>query len=130
MARGPDGSPPPRRWMLRGLGYVCLGLAAAGLVLPLLPATPFLLAAAWAFARSDPELARRLEQSPRFGPVLLAWRRERAIPRRAKATALLLLAFTGAVPVLTGAGPLVLGVTAVVLTAVAVFILTRPSPSA
>ena len=53
-----------------GLGYGSVTLAALGLILPLLPTTPFLLLAVWCFARSDPEWAERLYSHPRLGPLL------------------------------------------------------------
>ena len=72
---------------LRLLGLAATGLALAGVVLPLLPTTPFLLVAAWAFARSSPRLDGWLRAHRRLGPVLADWEARRAIPRYAKAAA-------------------------------------------
>src|SRR5690606_41134853 len=67
--------------LLRLAGAGAVGLALAGTVLPLLPTTPFLLVAAWAFARSSPRLDAWLHAHPRLGPPLAAWQARRAIPR-------------------------------------------------
>ena len=63
-----------------------------GVFLPVLPTTVFILVAAWAFARSSPELHQWLRRHPRFGELLIAWEEHRAMPRRAKRAALLMLA--------------------------------------
>lgn len=81
-----------RRSLWTGVGGSFLAVAAAGLVLPVLPTTPFVLLAAWAFAKGSPRLARRMEAHPRFGPLLAAWRQHRVIPRHAKIIALAMMA--------------------------------------
>jgi hypothetical protein len=71
----------------RFVGVVCVGLATAGVFLPLMPTTVFLLIALWAFAKGSPEWADRVRRHPRLGPFVRDWEERRAIPRRAKALA-------------------------------------------
>ncbi|PMR74601.1 YbaN family protein [Billgrantia endophytica] len=110
----------------RILAYGCIGLGAAGLVVPLLPTTPFLLVAAWAAPKGSPRLARWLWGHPRIGPILHAWKSQRAIPRRAKRAAVALLVMSWLVLWLGGALPAVLGLTALMFCCVAAFVLSRP----
>lgn len=74
----------PRRRILVCAGLACVGLGSAGAVLPVLPTTPFLLLAAWFFARSNPELGRRLLSKPIFRPYRAYLDGTRPIPARAR----------------------------------------------
>jgi uncharacterized membrane protein YbaN (DUF454 family) len=81
----------PLRAVLLVLGFVFVGLAALGVVLPLLPTTPFLLLAAGCFARSSARFYRALLGNRIFGPLIRDWREHGAIPRRAKILAITLM---------------------------------------
>lgn len=72
-------------------GWLCMLLGLAGVFLPLLPTTPFLLLAAACFLRSSPGMHARLMAHPRLGPFLEQWRRERSIPLAAKRRAYVLV---------------------------------------
>ena len=117
---------PVSRLAWSGLAYGCIGLGTAGLVVPLLPTTPFLLVAAWAAPKGSPRLARWLHEHPRLGPTLHAWQEQRAVPRRAKHLALVLLVISWLVLWLGGAAGMVLTATALLFCCVATFLLTRP----
>lgn len=121
--------PPGRfRRLWFGLGVLCLGLALAGVVLPVMPGVVFALIAAWAFARSSPRLEARLLDDPRFGPAIRDWRTHGAISRRGKVMAVLgMLAGLG-VTALVGAPPAAVIAVAAIVAASALYILTRPAP--
>jgi len=65
-------------------GFVFLGVAILGLVLPVLPATPFLLLAAACFARSSQRFYDWLANHRSFGPLVREWREHHSIPWRTK----------------------------------------------
>ncbi len=68
-------------------GSAFLGLGIIGAFLPLMPTTIFLILAAGCFARSNRRLETWLLENKQFGPMIIAWRAERAISRRSKIAA-------------------------------------------
>lgn len=77
------------------IGIVAVILALIGAALPLLPTVPFLILAAFCFARSHPEWERKLLDHPHWGGHLRDWRERRAISRRSKITAISAMAIGG-----------------------------------
>ena len=95
-------------------GFVALALGAIGIVLPLLPTVPFMILAAFCFARSSPRFEAKLIEHPTFGPHIVRWRVNGAVSRRGKQAAL--VAFAGSavvglvfVPLPYGLTPLAAG---------------------
>lgn len=90
---------PEVRWMflLLGLGFV--GLGVAGIFLPVLPTTPFMLLAAACFARSSERFYHWLLNHRVFGATVREWQQHRSIPRRSKWLAIITMAATLAVSV-------------------------------
>ena len=113
-------------WLLAGLASIAI--AAVGVVLPLLPATPFLLIAAFAFARSSTRLNRWLREHRSFGPMIDDWHRDGSIDYKVKRTSIIVILMTPVITWLFDAPIWVIAGQIVVLSAAATFILTRPSP--
>lgn len=85
------------RALFAAAGTLFVALAVAGLFLPLLPTTPFLLLAAACYARASVRFYNALLNNETFGPLIREWRRHRSIPFRTKITAILLMSGTLAV---------------------------------
>jgi hypothetical protein len=81
-----------RRFLYVAAGLVCVGLAYLGVLLPGLPATPWVLLAGYCFARSSARLESWLKRSPVFGRLLRDWDEHRGIRRPVKVVAVLLVA--------------------------------------
>jgi hypothetical protein len=90
-----------RRFLYLMLGLASLAAGAAGVVLPLVPTVPFVLLAAFCFARSSPGLERRLIEHRRFGPHIRAWREARSISRAGKRAAWAAFAASAIIGLLT-----------------------------
>jgi uncharacterized membrane protein YbaN (DUF454 family) len=109
------------------LGWVALGFGAVGIVLPVLPTTPFVILAAFCFTKGSAALAERLIRNRVFGPIIADWRTSGAIAPRYKTIAILMMAgafglsFAMVMPVW------VLVIQVLCMALAASFILSRPS---
>jgi uncharacterized protein len=70
-------------------------MAVAGIILPILPTTPMLLVAAWAFSKSSPELAEKIRSHRVFGPPVRDWQDHGVIAPKAKSLAIAVMALMG-----------------------------------
>jgi len=77
-----------RRAAWTAAGSAALALGVAGLILPLLPTTPFVLLASACYLRGSARMHRWLLSRPRLGRVIHDYESGRGIPPRAKAVAL------------------------------------------
>ncbi|MDN3520244.1 YbaN family protein [Halomonas ramblicola] len=120
---------PLRRFLYIAIAWISFTLGLIGVFLPLMPTTCFMLLAVWAASRGSPRFALWIREHPRFGPAVVAWEGERAIPRHAKwlaagmlGVSILVLSLTVAVLWLKLA--LIVG-----LALLGAWILTRPEPA-
>jgi len=72
------------RIMYFSLAWVFFALGAVGVLLPVLPTTPFMLLALWAFSRSSERFHKWLYNHRFFGPPLQQWHMYGVIPLPAK----------------------------------------------
>lgn len=78
-------------WLLAGTISLITGIV--GIVVPLLPTTPFVLLAAWCYSRGCARCERWMLDHPRLGPMVRDWRSHRAVPLRAKQLATVMMTF-------------------------------------
>jgi len=115
------------RWLWAAAGCFCVALAVIGIVLPLLPTVPFLLLAAFCFARSSEKLHNWLITHDKLGPPIAEWNKNGAISLTAKRYATLSIALVYSISLIAGLRPTLLMIQGGVLSLVLLFIWTRPS---
>jgi len=118
------------RYFYIALGWAAVALGLVGVILPVLPTTPFLLVAAFAFGKGSPEARAWLVEHAHFGPAIRNWEENGAISRGAKVLACTMMALVLLISLILGAAWWVLGLQVLFMGAGAAFILTRPDGAA
>jgi uncharacterized membrane protein YbaN (DUF454 family) len=128
-----DRMSPPRllghnfvRALLFAAGCVLLVVGIAGLVLPLLPGTVFLIIAAACFARSSPRFENWLITHPQFGPSIVAWRKTGTIPLYAKLLSIGAMLLSFGFVALSAPGSAT-AITGTLMAAAGLYVVTRPT---
>lgn len=97
-----------------------------GIPLPILPTTPFILLAAFCFAKGSPRLRQWITAHPKFGPAISDWEQHGAIPKRAKRVAATLMVASLGLSLLLGMSFIVIAIQTLCLGGAAAFVLSRP----
>jgi uncharacterized membrane protein YbaN (DUF454 family) len=124
--------PPPKlgnpalRPLYFAAGIVLVGIGIAGYFLPVLPGTIWLILAAACFARSSPKFEAWLINHKTFGPSIVAWRQNGAIPRKAKFLAIGMMIVSFIILAFAHPSMLVLAIVGAILAACALFVASRP----
>ncbi len=92
-----------KKFLWKILGFLSLGLAYVGVVTPGIPYSPFVVFAAYCFAKGSPRMHAWLYNHKLFGPFLTNWGEKRVFPLKMKYFMLammslsLILMYTGGV---------------------------------
>ena len=90
-----------KQFLWKILGFCSLGLAYVGVVTPGIPYSPFVVFAAYCFAKGSPRMHAWLYNHKLFGPFLTNWGEKRVFPLKMKyfmlammTTSLVIMSFT------------------------------------
>jgi len=111
-------------WLVTGLVFTLGGLIGA--FLPILPAVPFLLVAAYAFSKSSKRFHDWLINHRIFGPQILDWQKNGSISRRVKWITSLSMLFGVLLSAALGLGMKIVLIQCVTISIAYIFIWTRP----
>lgn len=120
----------PMRYLWNLLGFMAVGLGIIGIPLPVLPTTPFILLAAFLFAKGSPRYHAWLTNHKTFGKMVRDWEEHGSIPTRVKILTTIMIAIGVSFPLLLYSErvPLVARWATVILASIGwIFVMTRPS---
>jgi uncharacterized membrane protein YbaN (DUF454 family) len=95
-----------KKFLWKILGFLSLGMAYIGLITPGLPYSPFVVFAAYCFAKSSPRMHAWIMNHKTFGPFINNWNTKRVFPTKMKffmlasmSVSLVIMFFTGVKPI-------------------------------
>lgn len=122
----------PTRWhrpLYLAAGWILTGIGIVGVILPVMPGTIFLIAAAWCFSRSSPRFEAWLLGHPKLGPQVRHWRETGSIRRRVKYIACGSMLLSFAILTQTSAPPIALWTAGTCLLGSGLYVASRPEPA-
>jgi uncharacterized membrane protein YbaN (DUF454 family) len=117
----------PVRAVFAVIGTVALAIGVLGIVLPILPTTPFLLLAAACYARASTRLYDWLLGQSALGPIITRWRATGSIAPSVKTRAIVVVLVTFAVSIILVDGLLVRALLLVTAAIMTVFLARLPT---
>lgn len=88
-----------KKYLLITFGLLFIVLGIIGIILPILPTTPFLILALACFSKSSPRFHQSLLNNRWFGTPLQQWEESRTIERSSKIKAMILIIVTFALSI-------------------------------
>ena len=73
-----------KKFLWKILGFLSLGMAYIGVITPGLPYSPFVVFAAYCFAKSSPRMHAWIMNHKTFGPFINNWNQKRVFPLKLK----------------------------------------------
>lgn len=115
------------RLIYLSVGWICTVLGIIGAFLPVMPTTPFLLVAVWAFSRSSPRLKAWLYHHPRYGETIRNWFEHGAIDNRIKIFAIVTMSMSVPIAYVVTQNLTLVAIHTTAVVLVALFLISRPS---
>ncbi len=109
------------------IGWLATGLGVIGAFLPVMPTTPFLIVAVWAFSRSSPRLKNWLYHHPHYGEAIRNWFEHGAVGVRVKIFAIITMSLSIPLVYVLTNNLLIASIQACILVLAAAFLISRPS---
>ena len=111
------------------LAYTSTGLGIAGIFLPILPATPFLLVAVWAAPRGSQRIHDWIYAQPQFAQLINDWHDQGAVPLNAKWLATVMMAGSWFTLIAIDSHWIVVLILSFFFLCIGGFLWSRPNPS-
>jgi len=116
-----------KKFLWKILGFLSLGMAYVGVITPGIPYSPFVVFAAYCFAKGSPKMHAWLYNHKLFGPFLTNWGEKRVFPIKMKYFMIGMMTLSLALMWGSGVKPIGIISTAVFMALVAIWAWRYPS---